>query len=157
MKTLVAFFSASGETQKLAQTLASVVDGTLYQIKPERPYTSADLNWQDKHSRSTIEMQDPACRPALAGSVEGISQYDTIFIGFPIWWYEAPRVIQTFLESYDLTGKTVIPFATSGGSDMGNTDSILQRSAPKAGWKLGKRLKATASAQEVTDWLKSLQ
>ena len=157
MKTLVAFFSASGETQKLAQTLASVVDGTLYQIKPERPYTSADLNWQDKHSRSTIEMQDPACRPALAGKVEDIDQYDTIFVGFPIWWYEAPRVIQTFLESYDLTGKTVIPFATSGGSDMGNTDSILQRSAPKAGWKLGKRLKATASAQEVTDWLKSLK
>lgn len=156
MKTLVAFFSASGETQKLAQTLASVVDGTLYQIKPETEYTPADLDWQDKHSRSTIEMQDPACRPALAGTVEGIDQYDTIFVGFPIWWYEAPRVIQTFLESYDLTGKTVIPFATSGGSDMGNTDSILQRSAPKAGWKLGKRLKATASAQEVTDWLKSL-
>lgn len=157
MKTLVAFFSASGETQKLAQTLASVVDGTLYQIKPERPYTSADLSWQDKHSRSTIEMQDPTCRPALAGTVEDIDQYDTIFVGFPIWWYEAPRVIQTFLESYDLTGKTVIPFATSGGSGMGNTDSILQRSAPKAGWKLGKRLKATASAQEVTDWLKSLK
>lgn len=157
MKTLVAFFSASGETQKLAQTLASVVDGTLYQIKPESPYTLADLNWQDKHSRSTVEMQDPACRPALAGTVEGIDQYDTIFVGFPIWWYEAPRVIQTFLESYDLTGKTVIPFATSGGSDMGNTDSILQRSAPNAGWKLGKRLKATASAQEVTDWLKSLK
>ncbi len=157
MKTLVAFFSASGETQKLAQTLSSVVDGTLYQITPERPYTSADLNWQDKHSRSTIEMQDPTCRPALAGKVEDIDQYDTIFVGFPIWWYEAPRVIQTFLESYDLTGKTVIPFATSGGSDMGNTDSILQRSAPKAGWKLGKRLKATASAQEITDWLKSLK
>lgn len=157
MKTLVAFFSASGETKKLAQTLASVVDGTLYQIRPETEYTPADLDWRDKHSRSTIEMQDPTCRPALAGMVEGISQYDTIFIGFPIWWYEAPRLIQTFLESYDLTGKTVIPFATSGGSDMGNTDSILQRSAPKAGWKLGKRLKATASAQEVTDWLKSLK
>ena len=157
MKTLVAFFSASGETKKLAQTLASVVDGTLYQIRPETEYTQADLDWRDKHSRSTIEMRDPACRPALAGTVEGIDQYDTIFVGFPIWWYEAPRVIQTFLESYDLTGKTVIPFATSGGSDMGNTDSILQRSAPKAGWKLGKRLKATASAQEVTDWLESLK
>lgn len=157
MKTLVAFFSASGETEKLAQTLASAIDGTLYQIKPETEYTLADLDWQDKHSRSTIEMQDPACRPALAGGVEDISQYDTIFIGFPIWWYEAPRVIQTFLESYDLTGKTVIPFATSGGSDMGNTDSILQRSAPKANWKLGKRLKATASAQEVNDWLESLK
>lgn len=157
MKTLVAFFSASGETEKLAKTLASVVDGTLYQIKPETEYTPADLDWQDKQSRSTIEMQDPACRPPLAGGVEDISQYDTIFIGFPIWWYEAPRVVQTFLESYDLTGKAVIPFATSGGSDMGNTDSILQRSAPKANWKLGKRLKATASAQEVNDWLESLK
>lgn len=157
MKTLVAFFSASGETKKLAQTLASVVNGTLYQIRPETEYTPADLDWQDKHSRSTVEMQDPACRPALAGVVEDMEQYDTIFIGFPIWWYEAPRVIQTFLESYDLTGKTVIPFATSGGSGMGNTDSILQRSAPKAAWKLGKRLKATASAQEITDWLKSLK
>lgn len=157
MKTLVAYFSAGGATQKLAKTLASVVDGTLHQIRPETEYTPADLDWQDKHSRSTIEMQDPACRPALAGSVEGINQYDIIFVGFPIWWYEAPRVIQTFLESYDLTGKTVIPFATSGGSGMGNTDSILQRSAPKAGWKLGKRLKATASAQEVTNWLKSLK
>lgn len=157
MKTLVAFFSASGETKKLAQTLASVVNGTLYQIKPETEYTPADLDWHDKHSRSSVEMQDPTCRPALAGIVEDINQYDTIFVGFPIWWYEAPRVIQTFLESYDLTGKAVIPFATSGGSNMGNTDSILQRSAPKAGWKLGKRLKATASAQEVTDWLESLK
>lgn len=157
MKTLVAFFSASGETKKLALTLASVVNGALYQIKPETDYAPADLNWQDKHSRSTVEMQDPTCRPALAGAVDNIEQYDTVFIGFPIWWYEAPRIIQTFLESYDFTGKTVIPFATSGGSDMGNTDSILQRSAPKASWKLGKRLKATATAQEITDWLKSLK
>lgn len=157
MKTLVAFFSASGETQKLAKTLASVVGGTLYHIRPAVEYTPADLDWHDKHSRSSVEMQDPTCRPALAGKVEDISQYDTIFVGFPIWWYEAPRVIQTFLESYDFTGKTVIPFATSGGSDMGNTDSILQRSAPKADWKLGKRLKATAGAQEIADWLKALK
>lgn len=155
MKTLVAFFSASGETQKLAKTLAGAVGGTLYQIRPAVEYTPADLDWHDKYSRSSVEMQDPTCRPALAGRVENINQYDTIFVGFPIWWYEAPRVIQTFLESYDLAGKTVIPFATSGGSDMGNTDSILQRSAPKAGWKLGKRLRATTSAQEITDWLKA--
>ncbi len=157
MKTLVAFFSASGETQKLAKTLAGAVGGTLYQIRPAVEYTPADLDWHDKYSRSSVEMQDPTCRPALAGRVENINQYDTIFVGFPIWWYEAPRVIQTFLESYDLAGKTVIPFATSGGSDMGNTDSILQRSAPKAGWKLGKRLRATTSAQEITDWLKALK
>ena len=157
MKTLVAFFSASGETQKLAKTLAGAVGGTLYQIRPAVEYTPADLDWHDKYGRSSVEMQDPTCRPALAGRVENINQYDTIFVGFPIWWYEAPRVIQTFLESYDLAGKTVIPFATSGGSDMGNTDSILQRSAPKAGWKLGKRLRATTSAQEITDWLKALK
>ena len=157
MKTLVAFFSASGETQKLAKTLAGAVGGTLYQIRPAVEYTPADLDWHDKYSRSSVEMQDPTCRPALAGRVENINQYDTIFVGFPHWWYEAPRVIQTFLESYDLAGKTVIPFATSGGSDMGNTDSILQRSAPKAGWKLGKRLRATTSAQEITDWLKALK
>lgn len=157
MKTLVAFFSASGETQKLDKTLAGAVGGTLYQIRPAVEYTPADLDWHDKYSRSSVEMQDPTCRPALAGRVENINQYDTIFVGFPIWWYEAPRVIQTFLESYDLAGKTVIPFATSGGSDMGNTDSILQRSAPKAGWKLGKRLRATTSAQEITDWLKALK
>jgi flavodoxin len=157
VKTLVAFFSASGETQKLAKTLAGAVGGTLYQIRPAVEYTPADLDWHDKYSRSSVEMQDPTCRPALAGRVENINQYDTIFVGFPIWWYEAPRVIQTFLESYDLAGKTVIPFATSGGSDMGNTDSILQRSAPKAGWKLGKRLRATTSAQEITDWLKALK
>ena len=99
MKTLVAFFSASGETQKLAKTLAGAVGGTLYQIRPAVEYTPADLDWHDKYSRSSVEMQDPTCRPALAGRVENINQYDTIFVGFPIWWYEAPRVIQTFLRS----------------------------------------------------------
>lgn len=156
MKTLVAFFSASGETKKLASTLAAVVDGDLFEISPKVSYTTADLDWHDKKSRSTIEMNDTACRPAIADAVTDIGQYDTIYIGFPIWWYEAPRIIQTFLESYDLTDKTVIPFATSGGSEMGNTDSILQRSAKNANWKLGKRMRADASAHEVAAWVESL-
>lgn len=156
MKTLVAYFSASGETKKLASTLATVVDGDLFEIRPIVPYTAADLDWHDKASRSTIEMSDTACRPPIANAVTNIGQYGTIYIGFPIWWYEAPRIIQTFLESYDLTDKTVIPFATSGGSEMGNTDSILQRSAKTANWKLGKRIRADASTQEVAAWVKSL-
>lgn len=156
MKTLVAYFSASGETKKLATTLAGVVSGSLFEIVPATPYTDADLDWRDKTSRSTIEMEDTSCRPAIQGVVPDMGQYDTLYIGFPIWWYEAPRIIQTFLESYDLTGKTVIPFATSGGSEMGNTDSILQRSAPAAHWKLGKRLRANTSVAEITAWVDSL-
>jgi flavodoxin len=156
MNTLVAYFSASGETKKLATTLAGVVNGDFFEIRPKIPYTDADLNWNDKKSRSTIEMTDTASRPAIAEMVADISQYDTIYIGFPIWWYEAPRIIQTFLESYDLSGKTVIPFATSGGSEMGNTDSILQRSAPAAHWKLGKRMRSDASVTEIAAWVKSL-
>lgn len=152
MKTLVAYFSASGETAKLARTLAGVVRGDLFEIRPETPYTAANLNWNDKASRSTVEMRDPACRPAVAEQVN-VAPYDVIFVGFPIWWYEAPRIIETFLESYDLAGKTVIPFATSGGSGMGGTDSILRRSAPRANWKPGRRLSADAPAQEVTKWL----
>lgn len=156
MKTLVAYFSASGETKKLATTLAGVVSGDLFEIRPETPYSDADLNWNDKKSRSTIEMTDIACRPPILEKVVNIEQYSSIFIGFPIWWYESPRIIQTFLESYDLTGKTVIPFATSGGSDMGNIDAILQRSAQTANWKLGKRLQANASDKDISAWVEGL-
>ncbi len=124
----LAYFSASGETKKLVRTLADVVKADLFEIKPETPYTAADLDWHNKASRSSVEMRDTSCRPAMAEQAD-VAPYDTIFVGFPIWWYEAPRIIETFLESCDLTGKTVIPFATSGGSDLGNTDSILQRSA----------------------------
>ena len=155
MKTLVAYFSASGETKRLAKTLAGVVAGDLFEIKPAKPYTAADLDWNDKQSRSTIEMQDIACRPDMA-EMTNVAQYDTIFVGFPIWWYEAPRIIESFLESADFTGKTVIPFATSGESGMGNTDSILHRSAPNAKWKLGKRMSANASPMAVKDWVESL-
>lgn len=115
-KVLVAYFSCSGVTKKLAQTLAGVVKGDLYEITPAQPYTAADLNWQDKNSRSSVEMRDKSSRPAISGSVKDFAQYDTVFVGFPIWWYVAPTIINTFLESEDFSGKTVIPFATSGGS-----------------------------------------
>lgn len=156
-KTLVAYFSVSGSTEKLANTLADVTGGTLYEIKPATPYTDADLNWNDNRSRSSVEMNDKAARPPILSPVENMAQYDTIFVGFPIWWYEAPRIIQTFLESYDFTGKTVIPFATSGGSGMGKTVAILQKSCPKATVLPGKRMSASASANEVSSWLKTLK
>lgn len=131
-KTLVAYFSASGTTMDVASRLARVTDGDLFAIVPADPYTSADLDWRDKQSRSTLEAADPSCRPAITSKVERIEDYDTIFLGFPIWWYVAPAIVSTFLESYDLTGKTVVLFATSGGSGMGKTASILKASAPDA-------------------------
>lgn len=155
-KTLVAYFSASGVTAKLANTLASVVGGDLYEITPAVPYTSADLNWNDKKSRSSVEMNDPAPRPAIAVPVESMAQYDTVFVGFPIWWYEAPRIVQTFLESYDLSGKTVVPFATSGGSGMGKTADILQKSCPAAKMLPGKRFHGAASVSELSAWINGL-
>ena len=131
-KTLVAYFSASGTTMDVANHLARVTDSDLFAIVPANPYTSADLNWRDKQSRSAREAADPSCRPAITSRVEHIEDYDTIFLGFPIWWYVAPAIINTFLESYDLTGKTVVLFATSGGSGMGKTASVLRASAPGA-------------------------
>lgn len=131
-KTLVAYFSASGTTMDVVSRLARMMDSDLFAIVPADPYTSADLDWCDKQSRSTLEASDPSCRPAITSQIEDIEDYDTIFLGFPIWWYVAPAIINTFLESYDLTGKTVILFATSGGSGMGKTASILRASAPGA-------------------------
>lgn len=131
-KTLVAYFSASGTTMDVASRLARVTDSDLFAIVPANPYTSADLNWRDKPSRSTLEAADPSCRPTITSRVEHIEDYDTIFLGFSIWWYVAPAIINTFLESHDLTGKTVVLFATSGGSGMGKTASVLRASAPGA-------------------------
>lgn len=155
-KTLVAYFSASGVTARLANTLKAAVEGDLYEIKPATPYTSADLNWNNNKSRSSMEMNDKTSRPAIAEPVADMSQYDTVFVGFPIWWYEAPRIVQTFLESYDLSGKTVVPFATSGGSGIGKTSDILQKSCPAAKMLPGKRLGSNASVSEVSAWVKSL-
>lgn len=155
-KTLVAYFSASGVTAKLANTLATAVDGDLYEIKPAKLYTDADLNWNDKNSRSSLEMNDKASRPAIETAVADMAQYDTVFVGFPIWWYEAPRIVQAFLESYDLSGKTIVPFATSGGSGMGKTAEILQKSCPAAKMLPGKKFSSSASASELSAWAKSL-
>ena len=155
-KILVAYFSASGETAKLAKTVAEVTGGDLFEIQPEVAYTSADLNWMDKRSRSTVEMNDAKSRPSIAGEVANMAQYDTVFVGFPIWWYQAPRIIETFLESYDLSGKTVIPFATSGGSGMGKTAEILKASCPGAKVDAGKRLSSRESAASVQKWVESL-
>ena len=155
-KTLVAYFSASGETARLAKTLAQAAGGDLYAIVPEQAYTSADLNWNDKHSRSSLEMNDPASRPAIAGKVPDMGGYDTVFVGFPIWWYVAPTIVKTFLESYDFSGKTGIPVATSGGSGMGRTVDVLKGVCPAARFLPGKRMDSDASAEEVTAWVKSL-
>ena len=156
-KTLVAFFSASGQTAQLAKTLADTMGADLYEIMPEQKYTSADLNWNNKQSRSSVEMNDPTSRPAVAGTVANIDDYDTVFVGFPIWWYVAPTIINTFLESYDFSGKTVIPFATSGGSGLGKTDSVLQKSCSNTTkWKAGKLMSSTANAAAVKGWVDGL-
>ena len=156
-KILIAYFSASGETARLAKTLAGVTGGDLFEIRPEKAYTSADLDWNDSKSRSTVEMKDEKSRPAMAGRVENMAQYDTVFVGFPIWWYQAPRIIETFLEHYDFAGKTVIPFATSGGSGMGRTERILKACcSAETTWLPGKRLSSRESAQSVQKWVDSL-
>lgn len=132
MKKLVTYFSASGVTSKLANNLARVMGADIFEIKPAVPYTKADLNWMDKQSRSTIEMADKSFRPEIANAKVNTADYDTIYIGFPIWWYVAPTIINTFLESNDFAGKKIVLFATSGGSGFGNTVSELQPSAPNA-------------------------
>jgi len=132
MKILVAYFSCSGTTKKTAITIAEKIGGDLYEIKPAISYTSADLNWNDKNSRSSVEMKDKSSRPAIANQVENMKEYDVIFVGFPIWWYVAPTIINTFLESYDFSGKKIIPFATSGGSGAGQTNQYLYDSCPNA-------------------------
>lgn len=131
-KKLVAYFSAGGVTAKAAKTLAAAIQADLFEIKPEQPYTSADLNWNNRLSRSSVEMNDPSSRPAIAGKAENMADCETIFVGFPIWWYTAPAIIKTFLETSDLTGKKIAFFATSGGSGMGNTAKDLAPSCKGA-------------------------
>ena len=156
-KTLVAYFSASGVTKKLAQTLAEAIGADLFEIEPKVPYTKADLNWMDKQSRSTIEMQNPASRPEIAGSCQNIADYDTVFVGFPIWWYVAPTIVNTFLESCDLTGKTVVPFATSGGSAMGGTNKALAPSCRGARLLEGKVFRSSTDAETLRKWAGTLK
>lgn len=156
-RKLVAYFSASGVTAKVAEKLSEVIGADLYAIEPEVPYTKADLDWMDKKSRSTIEMNNPASRPAIAGKRDNMNDYDTVFVGFPIWWYVAPTIINTFLESYDLTGKTIIPFATSGGSDMGKTNEKLLPSCKGAKLLDGKVFKASVSGADLAKWAEGLE
>ena len=155
-RKLVAYFSASGVTAKVAEKLSEAIGADLYAIEPEVPYTKADLDWMDKKSRSTIEMNNPASRPAIAGKRDNMNDYDTVFVGFPIWWYVAPTIINTFLESYDLTGKTIIPFATSGGSDMGKTNEKLLPSCKGAKLLDGKVFKASVSGADLAKWAEGL-
>ena len=155
-KKLVAYFSASGVTAKVAETLAEAIGADLFEIEPKVPYTEADLNWMDKKARSTIEMSDPASRPEIAAKRDNMKDYDTIFVGFPIWWYVAPTIINTFLESYDLTGKTIIPFATSGGSDIGKTNERLTPSCKGAKLLNGKVFKHNVGHKELATWVDGL-
>lgn len=155
-RKLVAHFSASGVTAKVAETLSEAIGADLYEIEPEVPYTKEDLDWTDKQSRSTIEMNDPASRPAIAGKRDNMDDYDTVFVGFPIWWYVAPHIINTFLESYDLTGKTIIPFATSGGSGIGKTNERLAPSCKGAKLMDGKVFKGSVGHQELAAWVEGL-
>ena len=155
-KSLVAYFSASGVTAKAAKALAEAAGADLYEIKPEKPYTHADLDWNDKKSRSSIEMNDKTSRPAIAEKVVDMGQYEIVFVGFPIWWYVAPTIINTFLESYDFSGKTIIPFATSGGSGMGKTNAGLAPSCPGAVLLDGKMLNGMQSQDDLKAWIESL-
>ena len=156
-KKLVAYFSVSGVTAALAKTLAEAAGADLYEIKPEAPYTKEDLDWNDKQSRSTIEMQDPSSRPAIADKDANIAAYDVVLVGFPIWWYVAPTIINTFLESYDFSGKTIVPFATSGGSGFGETIKKLRPSvSDTAIWKEGKLWSGRPSEDALSKWIESL-
>ncbi len=152
-KSLVAYFSASGVTAKAAEKIAAAAGADLYEIQPEEPYTPADLNWMDKKSRSTVEMNDPTCRPAIAETVEDMKQYDTVWIGFPVWWYVEPRIVDTFLESYDFAGTKMIPFATSGGSGIQKAEKSLREHCPAADWKPGKLL----NGGNIEAWVKEMQ
>lgn len=150
-KILVAYFSASGVTKKVAENMAKSAGADLFEIAPEKPYTRADLNWMDKNSRSTLEMKDRNCRPAMAAKPD-VSGYDVILVGFPVWWYREPSIIDTFMESADFTGKTVVPFCTSGGSGLGDSAKNMQALAPGAKVLDGKRFSSSVSSEELKKW-----
>ena len=155
MKVVVAYFSASGVTKGVAQQLAEETGGKLHEIKPAQPYTDADLDWRDKQSRSSVEMQDKSSRPAITDKLTNMQNYDVIYVGFPIWWYTCPTIINTFMEAYDFKGKTVIPFATSGGSSIKKACEDLKAAYPDVNWKGGKLLNRV-SKQELETWVKGL-
>lgn len=154
-RILVAYFSATNTTEGVAEHIANGLSSDLYEIVPEEPYTDADLNYNDNNSRSTIEMNDSSSRPAISGSVENMDQYDIVFIGYPIWWGEAPKIVSTFMESYDFSGKTIVPFCTSGGSGMGKTNEGLEKSCPGAKLMAGKLLNGVSNT-EMKAWAESI-
>ena len=155
-KKLVAYFSASGVTKKTAEKIASSAKADIFEIVPEQLYTDNDLDWQDSQSRSSVEMQDKSSRPPISSKIEKIDEYDAILLGFPIWWYVAPTIINTFLESYNFSGKKIALFATSGMSGMGNTTSELKKSSPNADFIAEKRFASSASQEEIEKWLNDL-
>ncbi|MBO1680591.1 flavodoxin [Bittarella massiliensis (ex Durand et al. 2017)] len=155
-RVLVAYFSATGNTETLARYAAQTLGADLYKIEPEIPYTAGDLNCSDDGSRATVEMGDAAARPAIAAQLKGMEGYDVIYLGFPIWWYLAPTIINTFLESYDFSGKVIVPFATSGGSGMGRTNQGLQASCSGADLRAGRCFRAGASRAEPKAWADGL-
>ena len=155
-KILVAYFSATGTTKGVAEHIANGLNADIYEIVPEEAYTDADLDYNDNNSRTTIEMNDPDARPAISGSVENMEQHDIIFVGYPIWWGEAPRIVSTFMESYDFSGKTIVPFCTSGGSGIGSSASNLERLTSGATWLDGRRLNGSDSQDTVMEWVDSL-
>ena len=157
MNALVAYFSASGNTAKAAKALAKAAGADLYEIKPAVPYTGADLNWMDKRSRSSVEMSDKNSRPALVDTDAPVAEHDVIFLGFPIWWYTAPTIINTFLERYDFSGKTIVLFATSGGSSLGSTAAALQSSAPGARILDGRLLNGRLNEGDLKAWVSGLK
>ena len=156
-KKLIAYFSASGSTAKLAKTLAAAADAALYEIRPAVPYERRDLNWMDKKARSTVEMQDKNCRPELADHDAPVADADVIFVGFPVWWYREPSIIDSFLEAYDFGGKTVVPFLTSGGSDLGEGQGRIEALAKGATVLRGRRFSARASESELKAWIAGLK
>ena len=151
-KALVAYFSASGVTKRVAESLAKSIGADLYEIASKTPYSRADLNWMDKNSRSTVEMNDRSARPEIAASVSDMTAYSTVFVGFPIWWYREPSIIDTFMETYDFNGATVVPFATSGGSALGESAGNMQALAPTAKVAEGKRFSGNTTAQALKEW-----
>lgn len=155
-KVLVAYFSATGTTKGVAEHIANGLQADIYEIVPEEPYTDADLDYSDNNSRSTIEMNDASSRPAISGSVENMEQYDVVFIGYPIWWGEAPRIVSTFVESYDFAGKTIVPFCTSGGSGVGSSATNLEQLTSGATWMEGRRLGGGDSQDTIMEWVNGL-
>lgn len=156
-KNLVAYFSCTGTTKKVSENLAEAISGDLYEILPLKPYTNEDLNWRNKDSRTSLEMNNNDSRPEINGKINNMEEYDKIFLGFPIWWYTAPKIIHTFLESYDFSGKTIVVFYTSGGSGLGDTISDLKQScSSNTNFISGKRFGRNTSVEELKSWVNSL-